>query len=122
MSSNHQLIQTWTGVIPAWRMKIFYQDRMQRPWKRQSAGLWKVWRQLSGFKDLQGFLGLLPVPTVKASPAMTHKAVLDSSFLLSITEEEQKIFTPFKLELLLYTNALDNRYKVTMNWLDSSTN
>ncbi len=45
MSSNHQPIQTWTWVILAWRMKIvFNQDWMQRPWKRQSAGLWEAWR------------------------------------------------------------------------------
>jgi hypothetical protein len=54
----------------------------------------------SGFNDLLSFLGRLPVPTVKADQAMTHKDVLEGCFILSMTEEEQKLFTP--TELLLY--------------------
>jgi hypothetical protein len=33
-----------------------------------------------GFKDVHGLLGRLPVPTVKASQAMTHKDALEGCF------------------------------------------
>jgi hypothetical protein len=42
MLSNHLQIRTTTGEIteiPAQRMKNILTDRMQPPWKRQSAGL-----------------------------------------------------------------------------------
>jgi hypothetical protein len=39
----------------------------------------------SGFKDLHSLLGRLPVPTVKASQAMTHKDVLEGWFIPSMT-------------------------------------
>jgi hypothetical protein len=60
-----------------------------------------------GFNDLHWLLGRLPVPTVKASQAMTHKDALEGSFIQSMTEEEQKRFTP--TELLLYKQALEYR-------------
>ncbi len=58
-----------------------------------------------GFNDLHGLLGSLPwpVPTVKASQAMTHKDTLEGGFIQCMTEEEQKQFTPS--ELLLYKHA-----------------
>ena len=61
-----------------------------------------------GFKDLHRFVGRLPVPTVNASQAMSHKDALEGGFLPSMTEEEQKRFTPS--ELLLYKHALEYRY------------
>ena len=63
-----------------------------------------------GFKDLHCLLGLLPVPTAKASQAMTHKDALEGGFIPSMTEEEQKRFTPS--ELILYKHALEYRYKL----------
>ena len=63
-----------------------------------------------GFNDLHGLLGRLPVPTVKAGQAMTHTDALEGGFILSMTEEEQKLFTPS--ELLLYKHALEYRYKL----------
>jgi hypothetical protein len=51
----------------------------------------------SGFNDLYGLLGRLPVPTAKASQAMTHKDALEGCFIPSMTEEEQKLFTPSEL-------------------------
>jgi hypothetical protein len=62
------------------------------------------------FNDLHGLLGLLPMPTAKASQAMTHKEELEGCFILSMTEEEQKLFTPSKV--ILYKNALEYRYKL----------
>ncbi len=62
-----------------------------------------------GFKDVNYLLGRLPVQTVKASQAMTHKDVLEGCFLPSMTEDEQNRFTPSKL--LLYKHALEYRYK-----------
>jgi hypothetical protein len=58
-----------------------------------------------GFNDLHCLLGRLPVPTVKAGQAMTHKDALDSGFIQSMTEEEQRQFKPTKL--LLYKHALE---------------
>ncbi len=72
-------------------------------------------QECCGFNDLHGFLGPLPLPTVKASQAMTHKDALEGWFLPSMTEEEQKRFTPS--ELVLHKHALAG-----MNWFDSSTN
>ncbi len=63
-----------------------------------------------GFKDLHTLLGRLPVPTVKASQAMTHKDVLEGGFIQSMTEDEQKQFTPS--EILLYKHALEYSYKL----------
>ncbi len=63
-----------------------------------------------GFNDLHGLLGHLPVPTAKASQAMTHKVALEGGFILSMTEEEQKRFTPS--ELVLYKHALEYRYQL----------
>ncbi len=63
-----------------------------------------------GCNDLHGLLGRLPVPTVKAGQAMTHEDALEGGFIPSMTEEEQKQFTP--TELLLYKHALEYRYKV----------
>ncbi len=63
-----------------------------------------------GFNDLHGLLGCLPVATVKPSQAMAHKAALEGGFLPSMTEEEQKRFTPS--ELLLYKHALEYRCKL----------
>ncbi len=65
-------------------------------------------QERGGFKDLHCLLGRLPVPTVKASQAMTHKNALEGGFILSLTEEEQKRFTP--TELLLNKHALEYRY------------
>ncbi len=79
MHSNHLQIRTLTGVIteiPALRMKNFLTDQMQPPWKRQSANLWMAAQERGGFKDLDGLLGRLPVPTVKASQAITHNDVV----------------------------------------------
>ncbi len=59
----------------------------------------------SGFKDVNGLLGRLPVPTVKANQAMTHKDGLEGGFLPYTTEDEQEKFTPS--ELLLYKHALE---------------
>ncbi len=56
-----------------------------------------------GCNDLHGLLGRLPVPTVKPSQAMAHKDALEGGFLPSMTEEEQKRFTPS--ELLLYKST-----------------
>jgi hypothetical protein len=67
-------------------------------------------QERDGFNDLHSLLGHLPVPTAKASQAMTHKDVLEGSFIPSMTEEEQKRFTPSKL--LLYKHALEYRYKL----------
>ena len=65
-------------------------------------------QERDGFKDLRRFVGRLPVPTVNASQAMSHKDALEGGFLPSMTEEEQKRFTPS--ELLLYKHALEYRY------------
>ena len=67
-------------------------------------------QECSGFKDLHRLLGRLPVPTVKPSQPMTHKDALEGGFLPSMSEEEQKRFTPS--ELLLYKHALEYRYKL----------
>ncbi len=63
-----------------------------------------------GFNDLHCLLGRLLVPTVKAGQAMTHKDVLEGGSIPSITEEEQKRFTPS--ERLLYKHALEYRCKL----------
>ncbi len=39
----------------------------------------------SGFNDLHSLLGRLPVPTVKADQAMTHKDALEGCFIPSMT-------------------------------------
>jgi len=65
-------------------------------------------QERGGFKELHSLLARLPVPTVKASQAMTHKDALEGGFLPSMTGEEQKRFTPS--ELLLYKHALEYRY------------
>ena len=67
-------------------------------------------QERGGFNDLHGLLGRLPVPTVKPSQAMAHKDAVEGGFLPSMTEEEQKRFTPS--ELLLYKHALEYRYKL----------
>jgi hypothetical protein len=41
---------------------------------------------------------------------MAHKDAVEGGFLPSMTEEEQKRFTPS--ELLLYKHALEYRYKL----------
>jgi hypothetical protein len=64
-----------------------------------------------GFNDLHCLLLLLPVPTAKASQAMTHKDTLEGGFIQSMTKEEQNQSTPSKL--LLYKHALEYRYKFT---------
>jgi hypothetical protein len=66
-------------------------------------------QERGGFKELHSLLARLPVPTVKASQAMTHKDALEGGFLPSMTEEEQKRFTPS--ELLLYKHALEYRFE-----------
>ena len=66
-------------------------------------------QERGGFNDLHGLLGRLPVPTVKPGQAMTHKDALEGGFIPSMTEEEQKRFTPS--ELILYKHALEYRYK-----------
>ena len=68
-------------------------------------------QECCGLKDLHRFklLERLPVPTVKPSLPMTHKDALEGGFLPSMTEDEQKLFTPS--ELLLYKHALEYRYK-----------
>ena len=78
-------------------------------------------QERGGFNDLHGLLGRLPVPTVKPGQAMTHKDALEGGFIPSMTEEEQKRFTPS--ELILYKHALEYRYKQfylqciqRMNW------
>jgi hypothetical protein len=38
-----------------------------------------------GFNDLHSLLGRLPVPTVKADQAMTHKDALEGGFIQSMT-------------------------------------
>ena len=65
-----------------------------------------------GFNDLHSLLGRLPVPTVMPSHPMTHKDALEGGFLQSMTEEEQKRFTPS--ELLLYKHALEYKYKLVL--------
>ncbi len=71
-------------------------------------------QERGGFKDLHGLLGRLPVPTAKASQAMTHKdtlwITLEGCFIPSMIEEEQKRFTPSVL--LLYKHALEYRFKL----------
>jgi hypothetical protein len=67
-------------------------------------------QEQGGFNDLHGLLRRLPVQIVKAGQAMTHKDALKGGFIQSMTEEEQKRFTPS--ELLLYKHALDYRYKL----------
>jgi hypothetical protein len=47
-----------------------------------------------GFKDMHCFLKLLPVPTAKTGQTMTHTDVLEGNFLPSMTNKEQKQFTP----------------------------
>ena len=64
-------------------------------------------QERGGFNDLHGLLGRLPVPTVKPGQAMTHKDALEGGFIPSMTEEEQKRFTPS--ELILYKHALEYR-------------
>jgi hypothetical protein len=44
----------------------------------------------NGFIELHSLLGRLPVPTAKASQAMTHKDALEGCFILCMTKEEQK--------------------------------
>ena len=67
-------------------------------------------QERGGFNDLHGLLRRLPVPTAKASQAMTHKDALEGGFIPSMTEEEQKLLTPS--ELVLYKHALEYRYKL----------
>ncbi len=47
-------------------------------------------QERGGFRDLHRFLGRLPVPTAKASQAMTHTDALGVCFLPSMNEKEQK--------------------------------
>ena len=42
-------------------------------------------QERGGFNDLHGLLRRLPVPTVKAGQAMTHKDVLGGGFIQSMT-------------------------------------
>ncbi len=51
-------------------------------------------QERDGFKHLHQFVGRLPVPTVNVSQAMSLKDALEGGFLPSMTEEEQKRFTP----------------------------
>ena len=67
-------------------------------------------QERDGFKHIHQFVGRLPVPTVNASQAMSHKDALEGGFLPSMTEDEQKRFTPS--ELLLYKHALEYRFKI----------
>jgi hypothetical protein len=67
-------------------------------------------QERGGFNDMHGLLGRLPVPTAKASQAITHKDALEGGFIPSMTEEEQKQLT--QSELLLYKHALEYRYKL----------
>jgi hypothetical protein len=55
----------------------------------------------------RGGFNNLPVPTAKASQAMTHKDALEGGLIQSMTEEEQKQFTPS--EFLFYKHALEYR-------------
>ena len=65
-------------------------------------------QERDGFKHLHQFVGRLPVPTVNVSPSMSLKDALEGGFLPSMTEEEQKRFTPS--ELILYKHALEYRW------------
>ncbi len=67
-------------------------------------------QERGGCNDLHSLLGRLPVPTAKTSQAMTHKDALEGGFIPSMTEEEQKRFTPSKL--VLYKHALEYRYQL----------
>ncbi len=67
-------------------------------------------QELGGFKDLHRLLARLPVPSVTASQEMSHKDALEGGFIPSMTEEEQKRFTPS--ELILYKHALEYRFKL----------
>ena len=58
----------------------------------------------TGFRDVWRDANM-PVPDAQA-----HKYALEGGFLPSMTEEEQKRFTPS--ELLLYKHALEYRYKL----------
>ena len=128
MPSNHLQIRTLTGVIteiPALpqRMKNFF-ARPDAATMEEAITLFMDGMEAQercGFNDLHCLLGRLPVPTVKATQAMTHKDALERGFIPSMTEEEQKRFTPSKL--ILYKHALEYRYKQfylqciqRMNW------
>ncbi len=67
-------------------------------------------QECSGFKDiirLHRFLNHLPVPAGTKTRSMPHAGAREGNFLLSMTEDEQKRFTPS--ELLLYKHALEYR-------------
>ena len=57
-----------------------------------------------------GFRGVLRDANMPVPDAQAHKDALEGGFLPSMTEEEQKRFTPS--ELLLYKHALEYRYKL----------
>ena len=54
-----------------------------------------------------GFRGVLRDANMPVPDAQAHKDALEGGFLPSMTEEEQKRFTPS--ELLLYKHALEYR-------------
>ena len=63
-------------------------------------------QERSGFKDLHRFLGRLPCPDVeKVGRSMSHSEAVEGGFIPTMSEEEQKRFTPS--ELLLYRHALE---------------
>ena len=64
-------------------------------------------QECSGFKDIHRFLNHLPVPAGTETRSMPHADARDGNFLPSMTEDEQKRFTPS--ELLLYKHALEYR-------------
>ncbi len=69
--------------------------------------------QASGFTGL-GFRDVLRDANIPVPDAQAHKDALEGGFLPSMTEEEQKRFTPS--ELLLYKHVLElqveYRYKL----------
>ncbi len=63
--------------------------------------------ECSGFRDIHRFLNHLPVPAGTKTWSMPHADSREGNFLPSMTEDEQKRFTPS--ELLLYKHALEYR-------------
>ena len=57
-----------------------------------------------------GFRDVWRNANMSVPDAQAHKDALEGGFLPSMTEEEQKRFTPS--ELLLYKHALEYRYKL----------
>jgi hypothetical protein len=90
------------------RIRSVLMHQMLLAWKRLSEGLEA--QERSGFDDIHRLLKGLPVPVTKAIRLMTQALAIEAQFLPSMTEEEQKRFTPS--ELLLYKHALEYKFKV----------